>query len=283
MARFTPRLLADGFMFLEGPRWRDGKLWLSDMFAEKVVSVDMQGNTELVATVPQRPSGLGFLPDGRLLIVSMHDKKLLRQDPDGLTELADVSGLVRGDINDMVTDAQGRSYIGCFGYDLMGGEEAKPAVLVMVTPDGQACVAAEGLGFPNGTVITPDGKTLIVAETFANCLSAFRVGDDGTLSDRRVFARLDGVTPDGICLDAEGAVWVSSFMTDEFIRVKDGGAVTNRIPVPNTRAVACMLGGQGRRTLFLLTAATTVEELAQGRSEASIHTVEVEVPGAGLP
>ena len=154
------QLLADGFIFLEGPRWHDGKLWVSDMFAEKVLTVDTQGNTELVATVPQRPSGLGFLPDGRLLIVSMHDKKLLRQDPNGLAEVADVSALVRGDINDMVVDAQGRSYIGSFGYDLMGGEDAQPANIVMVTPDGQARVVAEGLGFPNGSVISPDGKHL---------------------------------------------------------------------------------------------------------------------------
>ena len=279
----TPQLLADGFIFLEGPRWHDGKLWVSDMFAEKVLTVDAQGNTELVATVPQRPSGLGFLPDGRLLIVSMHDKKLLRQDPNGLAEVADVSALVQGDINDMVVDAQGRSYIGSFGYDLMGGEEAKPANIVMVTPDGQTRVVADGLGFPNGSVISPDGSTFIVAETFANCLTAFSIADDGSLSDRRVFAQLGEATPDGICLDAEGAVWVSSFGGGEFIRVKDGGEVTHRIPVPDKRAVACMLGGEGRQTLFMLTAATTIEELAQGKSKAAIETVQVEVPGAGLP
>ena len=279
----TPQLLADGFIFLEGPRWHDGKLWVSDMFAEKVLTVDAQGNTEFVATVPQRPSGLGFLPDGRLLIVSMHDKKLLRQDPNGLAEVADVSSLVQGDINDMVVDAQGRSYIGSFGYDMMGGEDAQPANIVMVTPDGQARVVADGLSFPNGSVISPDGGTFIVAESFANCLTAFHIADDGSLSDRRVFAQLGEATPDGICLDAEGAVWVSSFGGGEFIRVKDGGEVTHRVPVPDKRAVACMLGGEGRQTLFMLTAATTLEELAQGKSRASIETVRVEVPGAGLP
>ena len=282
-AQLTPQLLADGFVFLEGPRWHDGKLWVSDMFAEKVLTVDARGNTELVATVPQRPSGLGFLPDGRLLIVSMHDKKLLRQDPNGLAEVADVSALVRGDINDMVVDAQGRSYIGSFGYDLMGGEEARPANIVMVTPDGQARVVADGLSFPNGSVISPDGSTFIVAESFANRLTAFGIADDGSLSDRRVFAQLGEATPDGICLDAEGAVWVSSFGSGEFIRVKDGGEVTHRVAVPDKRAVACMLGGEGRRTLFMLTAATSVEELAQGKSAAAIETVQVEVPGAGLP
>lgn len=283
MSGLTPQVLADGFIFLEGPRWHDGKLWVSDMFAEKIVTVDMQGNTEQVATVPERPSGLGFLPDGRLLIVSMRNRKLLRKDPDGLKEVADVSSLVQGDINDMVVDAQGRAYIGSFGYDLMGGEEAKPANIVLVTPEGQVSVAADDLGFPNGTVISPDGKTMIVAETFANCLSAFCIADDGTLFDRRMFAQLGEATPDGICLDAEGAVWVSSFVTGEFIRVKDGGEVTQRIPVPNKRAVACMLGGEGRHTLFMLTAATTVEELAKGNSAAFIETVQVEVPGAGLP
>ncbi len=279
----TPQLLADGFVFLEGPRWHDGTLWVSDMFAEKVLRVDTQGNTEVVATVPQRPSGLGFLPDGRLLIVSMHDKKLLRQDPNGLAEVADVSALVRGDINDMVVDTQGRAYIGSFGYDLMGGEDAQPANIVMVTPDGQARVVADGLGFPNGSVISPDGNTFIVAETFAHCLTAFSIADDGSLSDRRVFAQLGEATPDGICLDAEGAVWVSSFGDGEFMRVKDGGAVTHRIAVPDKRAVACILGGEDRQTLFMLTAATTVEELAQGQSAACIETVQVAVPGAGLP
>ena len=283
MPELIPQLLAEDFIFLEGPRWHDGKLWVSDMFAETVFTINSHGRRERVATVPQRPSGLGFMPDGRLLIVSMHDQKLLRHGPDGLDEIADVSSLVEGDINDMVVDRHGRAYIGSFGYDLMAGEPEKPANIVLGTPDGNARVVATDLGFPNGTVISPDGKKLIVAETFANRLSAFDIDGDGSLSHRKVFAQFSEYTPDGICLDADGAVWVSSFATGEFVRVESGGNVTDTISVPNKCAVACALGGKDRKTLFLLTAETTVEELSQGHSKAFIETVEVNVPGAGLP
>ena len=279
----TPEVLLDGLIFLEGPRWYDGKLWFSDMFAGKVMTVDMSGNTAVVAEVAERPSGLGFLPDSRLLIVSMQNCKLLRMDLDGLQTAADLSGLAVGNINDMVVDTQGRAYIGHFGYDLFSGEEPKPATLLLATPDGSVREVADNLEFPNGTVISPDGKTLIVAETFGKRLTAFSIEDDGSLSNRRVFAQFTEETPDGICLDAEGAVWISSFESGEFVRVKDGGTITDRIPVPGKRAVACALGGAGRQTLFLLTAETTIEELAQGKSIGRVETVQVEVPGAGLP
>jgi sugar lactone lactonase YvrE len=283
MTTLTPQVLLDGLAFLEGPRWHAGKLWFSDMFAEKVMTVDAQGQSEVVTTVPARPSGLGFLPDGRLLIVSMRDRRLLRLDGSTLTVVADLNPLVKGDINDMVVDAQGRAYIGNFGYDLFSGEAPQPTTLVLVTPDGQARVVADDLHFPNGTVISPDGKTLIVAETFGDRLTAFDVAADGALSGRRTFAQFTDETPDGICLDAEGAVWVSSFTTGEFVRVKDGGEITQRIPVAGKRAVACALGGSDRRTLFLLTAETTLEDLAKGKSIGRVETVDVEVPGAGLP
>ena len=278
-----PEVLLDGLIFLEGPRWYDGKLWFSDMFAGQVRTVDLSGNTEVVAEVAERPSGLGFLPDGRLLIVSMQNRLLLRLDRDGLTTVADLSELAVGSPNDMVVDTHGRAYIGHFGYDLFGGEEPKPASLLLVTPDGQVREVADGLEFPNGTVISPDGKTLIVAETFGRRLTAFSIADDGGLSERRVFAQLDAETPDGICLDAQGGVWVSSFESGEFVRVKDGGTITERIPVPGKRAVACALGGPQRQTLFLLTAETTLEELAQGKSIGRVETVRVDTPGAGLP
>ena len=279
----TPQVLLDGLLFLEGPRWYDGKLWFSDMFAGKVMTVDLSGNSTVVTEVAKRPSGLGFLPDGRLLIVSMQDRQLLRLDRDGLTTAADLSRLAVGNTNDMVVDIQGRAYIGHFGYDLFSGEDPKPATLIFVTPDGAVREVADNLEFPNGTVISPDGKTLIVAETFGKRLTAFSIADDGSLTDRRVFAQFTEETPDGICLDAEGAVWVSSFESGEFVRVKDGGAITDRIPVPGKRAVACALGGPGRQTLFLLTAETTLEELAQGKSIGRVETVQVKVPGAGLP
>ena len=279
----TPEVLLDGLIFLEGPRWYDGKLWFSDMFAGQVRTVDLSGNTEVVAEVAERPSGLGFLPDGRLLIVSMQNRQLLRLDRTGLTSVADLSSLAVGSPNDMVVDTHGRAYIGHFGYDLFGGEEPKPASLLLVTPDGQVREVADGLEFPNGTVISPDGKTLIVAETFGRRLTAFSIADDGGLSERRVFAQFDEETPDGICLDAGGGVWVSSFESGEFVRVEDGGTITDRIPVPGKRAVACALGGPQRQTLFLLTAETTLEELAQGQSIGRVETVRVDTPGAGLP
>ena len=278
-----PEVLLDGLIFLEGPRWHDGKLWFSDMFAGQVRTVDLSGNTEVVAEVAERPSGLGFLPDGRLLIVSMQNRQLLRLDRTGLTSVADLSSLAVGSPNDMVVDTHGRAYIGHFGYDLFGGQEPRPASLLLVTPDGQVREVADGLEFPNGTVISPDGKSLIVAETFGRRLTAFSIADDGGLSERRVFAQFDEETPDGICLDARGGVWVSSFESGEFVRVEDGGTITERIPVPGKRAVACALGGPQRQTLFLLTAETTLEELAQGKSIGRVETVQVDTPGAGLP
>ena len=278
-----PEILLDGLIFLEGPRWYDGKLWFSDMFAGQVRTVDLSGNTDVVAEVAERPSGLGFLPDGRLLIVSMQNGQLLRLDRTGLTTVADLSGLAVGSPNDMVVDTHGRAYIGHFGYNLFGGEEPRPASLLLVTPDGQVREVADGLEFPNGTVISPDGKTLIVAETFGRRLTAFSIAADGGLSERRVFAQFDEETPDGICLDARGGVWVSSFESGEFVRVEDGGTITDRIPVPGKRAVACALGGPQRQTLFLMTAETTLEDLAQGKSIGRVETVLVDTPGAGLP
>jgi sugar lactone lactonase YvrE len=279
MPTAAPTLLLDGLVFPEGPRWREGKLWFSDMFGGKVMTVDLAGNTEVVATVPQRPSGLGFLPDGRLLIVSMGDRRLLRLDPDDLRLVADLTDVTGGDCNDMLVDALGRAYIGNFGYDLAAGEQARPTNLVMVTPDGDVRVVASDLVFPNGMVITPNGKTLIVAETFGNRLTAFDIAGDGTLSKRRVFAELGVATPDGICLDAEGAVWVASFRTGEFLRVYETGSIRDRIAVPGKSAVACMLGGDDRCTLFLLTA----EGGPGPDSKGYIETVRVDVPGAGWP
>jgi len=284
MAPLTPKVLLDGIVFPEGPRWHKGKLWFSDIHAEKVMTVDEQGHAEVVVTVPERPSGLGWLPDGRLLIVSMRNRQLLRLDSDGLHTVADVSALVKGLSNDMVVDAQGRAYIGSTGYDIFAGEAQAPGNVIMVTPDGKARVVADNLEFPNGPVITPDHKTFIVAETFGHRLAAFDIAPDGSLSGRRVFAELGQGTPDGICLDAEGAVWVSSPLTHEFLRVKQGGAVAERVTLSDGKlAIACMLGGEDRRTLFLLIAETSVEELLKDRSKGYIETVRVDVPGAGLP
>jgi len=284
MKEYSPTVLVgEGVTFGEGPRWHGGKLWFSDMHAHRVMTVDVNGRLEPVVTVPNRPSGLGFDVQGRPLIVSMSDRRLLRLANGALETVADMSSLMPGDANDMVVDGSGRAFVGNFGFDLFAGTPPKTTCLVAVDPDGSARVVADELSFPNGTVVTADGKTLIVAETFAGTLTAFNIKADGSLSGRRFFAHLGDRQPDGICLDAEGAVWASCFGQDEYIRVWEGGEIAARVAVPGRRAVACMLGGEDRRTLFLLTAETNVEDLAQGKSRGAIETARVDVPGAGYP
>ncbi len=275
-------VLLDGLRFPEGPRWHDGRFWFSDMHAGQVIAVDLSGRSEVVVEVKAEPSGLGWLPDGRLLVVSMQDRRLLRLDADGLTQVADLSDLASYHCNDMVVDAEGRAYVGNFGFDLHAGESPTSANLILVHPDGRSEVAAADLRFPNGAVITPDGRTLIVGESFGGCLTAFDVADDGTLSARREWAKLEGAVPDGICLDAEGAIWVASPIgKGGVLRVREGGEVTQRIAVEN-EAFACMLGGPERRTLFICTAPDSNPEKTGDRG-GRIETVEVEIPGAGLP
>jgi sugar lactone lactonase YvrE len=276
-----PKTLVDGFSFTEGPRWHDGRLWFSDMHAHQVHAVDLDGNCEAIVEVAQDPSGLGFLPDGRLLVVSMRDRRLLRLDPEGLVEVADLSSLATWHCNDMVVDARGRAYVGNFGFDLHNGATPTPANLVLVDSDGSARIVADELSFPNGSVITPDGATLIVGETFASRLTAFDIAEDGSLGNRREWARTPGAVPDGICLDAEGAIWVASPVSGAVLRVCEWGEVTDRIEVEH-QAFACMLGGPERRTLFLCTAASPDPKDADART-ARIEFVEVAVPGVGLP
>ncbi len=274
MQEFHPRPLVDGLVFPEGPRWHDGRLWFSDMHAHAVFTVDLEGKQERIVNVPERPSGLGFLPDGRLLVVSMRDRRLLRLDPDVLREHANLTDVATGDLNDMVVDAQGRAYVGNFGYDYNGGGEFKTANIVMVQPDGALRVVVDDLMFPNGPVITPDGKTFIVAETFGRKLTAFDIDDDGGLSNRRVFAEFETATPDGICLDEAGDIWIGSPMTEEFLRVREGGEITARIPTPGRWAVACALGGSDGRTLFLLTAEIAQQRPGEGSSKGFIEVVD---------
>jgi len=274
--------LLDGLAFPEGPRWHEGRLWFSDMHRQRVLSVDLSGQPEEQAVVEGRPSGLGWLPDGRLLVVSMWDRKLLRQEPEGLVLHADLSGLASYHCNDMVVDAKGRAYVGNFGFDLDGGAEPRTAELIRVDADGSAQVVARDLAFPNGSVLTPDGRTLVVGESFGARLTAFDVAEDGSLRNRRIWAQLEGAVPDGICLDAEGAIWVASPVSNQVLRVREGGAVTRRIPVARM-AIACMLGGPDRRTLFVLSAETTNPEKAARLGSGRIEITRVEVPGAGRP
>lgn len=278
----TTTTLVDGLCFAEGPRWRDGRLWFSDMHDYKVFAVDLEGNVETIAEVPEQPSGLGWLPDGRLLIVSMLDRKLLVQEDGILSEFADLSDMATYHCNDMVTDSLGRSYVGNFGFDLLNGAEATNAELIMVTPDGEPRVVADEVSFPNGTVITPDGKTLILGETMAACLTAFDIADDGTLSNRRKWAQLEKAVPDGICLDDQAGIWVASPVSNEVIRVLEGGEVTTRIKVEN-QAFACMLGGEDRKRLFILTAASSDPDSCRSGRSGKIEYVDVEFPGVGLP
>jgi sugar lactone lactonase YvrE len=270
-------LLVDGLGFVESPRWHEGKLWFSDFVSLKVHTIDLDGNFSDVVAVPSVPSGLGWLPDGRLLVVSMEDRRVLRLEGEVLVEHADLSKIAAGRCNDMVVDSAGRAYVGNFGFDHWGGESPVTTVLTLVTPEGDVSAVADELLFPNGTVITPDGRTLVVGESYGARLTAFDVAGDGSLSNRRVFAQLDsGRVPDGICLDAEGAIWSASPTTNEVVRVLDGGEVVDTVSTEPYGAYACMLGGDDRRTLFICAGR---ERQEVGR----ILTMRVDVPGAGLP
>jgi len=275
-------VLLEGLTFPEGPRWHDGRLWFSDFYNHRVVAVGLDGEAEIMATVPEIPSGLGWMPDGTLLVVSMNNRRLLRMEGGNLVPHGDLAAIAGGPCNDMVVDAAGRAYVGNFGYERFKGEDARPAKLARVDPDGRVSVVAEDLLFPNGAVITPDGGRLIIGETMGNRLTAFDIRPDGGLANRRVFAAVDGLFPDGICLDAEGAIWVADPRGNRVVRVREGGAVAATIPLPGRNAYACMLGGADRRTLFICTAPGSGPERA-GKTDGKIEFVRVEVPGAGLP
>jgi sugar lactone lactonase YvrE len=279
------RLPTHGLVFPECPRWREDKLWFSDMFDHKVKTVDMQGKTETVVDL-QSPAGLGFLPDGTLLMATMSNGVLWRLDKTGLSKAADIS-TVASRCNDMVVDGFGRAYV-----------DAQSTSIVLVLPDGSFTQVARDLAGPNGMVISPEGKTLVVAETRANQLLKFTVAADGSLSDRRVFAEVEA-KPDGICLDAEGAVWVGLYNIGKFIRVREGGEITHSVSFPGTdslehapspdggkRTVAAMLGGPERRTLFLCFSKLADRDTEQDRLDnavGSIYTAAVDVPGVGWP
>lgn len=277
----------DGLHFGEGPRWYDERLWYSDFYDEAVFSVGPSGDRRWELDVPGRPSGLGWLPDGRLLVVSMLARSVLRREPDGsLVRHGDLTPWATFHGNDMVVAAGGRAYVGNFGFDIYafysGNVHPCTTALVRIDPDGTSREAAADLAFPNGTVLFPDGRTLVVAETMASRLTAFDVAPDGTLSDRRVWAALPGCAPDGICLDAEGCIWVANAVAAECLRVAKGGEVVGRV-VTGQPCFACMLGGADRRTLYCMTAPTSVEQEVATRRDGRIEQALVAVPGAGLP
>ena len=278
------KTILQGRAFLEGPRWRNGALYLSDMHGHEVLKLSLNGDVEVLAHVEARPSGLGWLTNGDMLIVSMTDRKLLRRAPAGVVSVhADLSAHVAKRINDMVVDVQGRAYIGNFGFDFEDGEAPVGTTLNRVDPDGSVHTVAEDLMFPNGMVITPDGKTLIVGESWGLRLSAFDIDEQGDLSNRRVWAQLqDGRTPDGICLDEAGGVWIASPISKEFLRVEEGGAITDVIPA-GRQAIACMLGGEDGKTLFMLSSESTYYEACRDLMSAQVTTTTVEHAGAGWP
>lgn len=245
-------LVSSGLIFPESPRWRNGALYFSDIMAGRVLRADLSGAVEEVASYNGWLSGLGWLPDDTLLVVSMNDQKLLRLDEQDLVEFADLSECTTKHPNDMIVDGCGNAFISEVGYDIHGGEDFRPANLTRVTRKGEVAVAASGLATPNGMAITPDGKTLIVAESIEGRLTAFDLDEDGLLSGRRPWAKLPGgAMPDGICMDGEGAVWVALPFEKSVIRVMEGGSVTAQICTPGNLPLACALGGPDMADLFI--------------------------------
>lgn len=281
----TLHTLFEGGTFFEGPRWHDGRWWVSDFYSGLVRTITPDGTVEEVLHLDTQPSGIGWMPDGTMLLVSMTDRTVRRRSADGeLTVHADLSAHAGGHLNDMVVDDQGRAWVGNFGFDLMGGGEAHPADLVRVDPDGSVTVVADGLMFPNGTVITPDGSTLIVGETMGLRYTAFTITEDGHLTDRRSWAELDGIAPDGCALDAEGRIWAADAVGNRVVLVEEGGAVADEIAAPDGLGIyACMLGGDDGRTLLLCAAPDYLEHNRRQANEAVLLTVEVDVPHAGRP
>lgn len=296
MANFET--LISGLSFAECPRWHGGRLYFSDFYTERVLAVALDGTAETIANVPGRPSGLGFLPDGRMLIVSMRDRRILRRELDGsLVEHANLTSLAPWHLNDMLVDREGCAWVGNFGFDLMGGAKVTTTNLICVHADGRCEVAAEGLGFPNGMALTADGRTLIVAETTMNRISAFDLasgllgerwtwsvfGDPPSSDDMSELLRQVEVAPDGLCLDAEGAIWVADANGARLIRVAEGGKILEELRTEGMGAFACMLGGHDGRTLFACVAPTFHEAEASANHRAAIWMTRVDVAGAGLP
>jgi sugar lactone lactonase YvrE len=279
----VPRVIARGFQFIESPRWHDGRLWFADWGAQELIAVAPDGRSEAVLHVPSFPFSIDWLPDGRLLVVSAAKKRLLRQDADGtLAGYADLSAISEHPWNEIVVDGRGNAYVNTIGFDFPQGEFA-PGAIALVTADGAARQVADGVAFPNGMVVTPDNSTLILAESYGNRLTAFDIAANGDLSNRRVWADLDGGFPDGICMDAEGAVWYADVPNKRCVRVREGGTVLQSISL-DRGCFACMLGGAESQTLFLL----ANEWGGPENMDAPVRTGQVlaaraPAPGAGWP
>jgi sugar lactone lactonase YvrE len=277
-------LLVDGIDFAEGPRWHDGRLWYSDFHQRTISSVDADGDRRTeYGELPDRPSGLGWLPSGELLVVFMTQRRVMRDPGDRTLVLhADLSDLAPWHCNDMVVSERGMAYVGNFGFDLDARASFRTTTLVLVRPDGSAEVVADDMRFPNGSVITPDGGTLIVGQSFGGNFLAFDIADDGSLSGRREWAAIEGTAPDGCTLDAVGGIWFADAVGSQVVRVEQGGTVTDRIPTPQP-TFACMLGGDDGRTLYALCAPGSDPAVSAGRAAGAIHHRRVAHPHAGLP
>ena len=291
--------LLEGGAFFESPRWHDGRWWVSDFYRHRVLTVDADGREQAVLEVEGQPSGLGWMPDGSLLVVSMRDRRILRWDGTSVTVHADVAEHCGGHLNDMVVSRDGRAYAGNFGFDLMAFADPAPANLIRVDPDGTASVAAEDMLFPNGSVITPDGRTLIVGETAGARYTAFTIAGDGSLTDRRVWAQVAATPeittleetlgrltfgPDGCGLDAEQHIWSADEINARCVRLAPGGEIVEEISMPDGLDVfACMLGDDDGRTLLMCAAPDFHEQSRSAKHEAVLLTERVGVPRAGLP
>jgi sugar lactone lactonase YvrE len=294
METFEARVLHEGLGFGEGPRWHEGRLWFSDFYRRGIFSISEDGAEErLEHEVPTQPSGLGWLPNGDLLYVSMIDQRVMRVHDGTTTLFADIAPYCTFWANEMIVSSNGFSYVGSFGLDLdtvlrdvgvagLTAMEPPTTNLVVLSPDGDVLQVVPDLFFPNGTVITPDGATLIIGETLAFRLTAFDVSDDGTLSNRRVFAQMDYIATDGMCLDAEGQIWLANALEHRCLRVKEGGEITGEV-VTSQNAFACVLGGSDRTTLYVMTAPTSdrfhIAEVTKGK----IEVASLVIRGAGTP
>jgi sugar lactone lactonase YvrE len=280
-----PQVLMTGLVFGEQPRWHEDRLWFSDWGTQEVIAVDLEGDSEVILEGTSFPLCVDWLPDGRLLVVSAREGLLLRREPDGSLvtygDLGEVSDPPAG--NELVVDGRGNAYVNGGGFDLMAGEEFAPGIVALVTPDGSAHQVADGIAFPNGMLVTADGSTLIVAESYASRLTAFDIAGDGSLSNRRVWADLQDGVPDGICLDAEGAVWYGDVPNKRCVRVREGGDVVQTIEL-DRGCFACALGGADRRTLFMMaTEWNGPAAMFAGPPTGQVLSAHAPAPGAGWP